>query len=63
VGAAFGFPPAKVQEAFHFVKTAALGQAARRPLTAGLRSGKALAEGLRLDSLEEAFAKIRKLRN
>jgi dTDP-4-dehydrorhamnose reductase len=62
VAAAFGFSEARLQAAFQFVKTSELGQAARRPLTAGLKTDKARAAGLHLDSLDEAFAKIKRLK-
>jgi len=58
----FGFGPELVAKAFQFVKTADLGQAAVRPLTAGLTSEKALAAGVRVDSLEKAFTSILALR-
>jgi len=62
VAAAFGFSPADVNAKFQFVKTSDLGQAARRPLTAGLRIDKARTFKLRLDSLDEAFAEVGALR-
>ncbi len=59
---AFGFDRAKSLAGFQFLQTAALGQAARRPLTAGLTVEKARAFGCPPLSLAEAFAEVKKLR-
>lgn len=56
VGQEFGFSPAQVQQAFQFVKTKDLGQAAKRPLTAGLRSTRLKELGLQSHTLAQAFA-------
>lgn len=58
----FGFSAELAGRAFQFVKTADLGQAAVRPLTAGLSVEKARAAGVRVDSLEKAFADVLALR-
>jgi hypothetical protein len=58
----FGFEREKSLAGFRFLKTAELGQKARRPLTAGLRMDKALRFGVKTVSLAEAFADIEKLR-
>jgi dTDP-4-dehydrorhamnose reductase len=63
VAEAFGFGAGEAEKAFRFVKTAEMGQAARRPLTAGLRVDKAEAHGLKPLTLEEAFQDVKKLRN
>lgn len=52
---AFGFDRARSLEGFRAVRTSEMGQAARRPLTAGLDTAKALALGARILSLEEAL--------
>jgi dTDP-4-dehydrorhamnose reductase len=57
--AELGFDRAKSLTGFQFLKTAELGQKARRPLTAGLTMGKAESLGLRALSLAEAFADVR----
>lgn len=57
--AEFGFDRAKSLEGFRFLKTAELGQKARRPLTAGLTMHKAESIGVRPLSLAEAFARVR----
>lgn len=59
----FGFGKEEVHRAFRFVKTAELGQAARRPLTAGLTMEKAKAHGIEAWSLDQAFTDIKKLRD
>jgi dTDP-4-dehydrorhamnose reductase len=59
----FGFGKEEAHRAFRFVKTAELGQAARRPLTAGLTMAKAKAHGIEAWSLDQAFADIKKLRD
>jgi dTDP-4-dehydrorhamnose reductase len=59
--AAFGFPREESLRGFSFLPTRALGQAARRPLSAGLRTEKARALGCRALSLAEAFADVRRL--
>lgn len=53
---AFAYPGAAA--AFSFVRTAELGQAAKRPLSAGLDTAKARALGLPLLSLSEAFLDV-----
>lgn len=58
--AAFGLSQA--QKGFHFLRTKELGQAARRPLTAGLSSQLAREWGVALPSLDEAFADVKRLR-
>lgn len=63
VAEAFGYGSAEAGRAFRFVKTADLGQAARRPLTAGLTMEKAKAHGIRPWNLAEAFADAKKLRD
>jgi dTDP-4-dehydrorhamnose reductase len=57
--AEFNFDAAKSLEGFRFLKTSELAQKARRPLTAGLSMKKAEASGIRVWSLEDAFADIR----
>ena len=59
VAAAFQFNG--VEKGFRFLRTSELGQPAKRPLTAGLRSDKARALGLPVCSLDEAFRDIRRL--
>lgn len=59
----FGYGKEEAHRAFLFVKTAELGQAARRPLTAGLTMEKAKAHGIEAWSLDQAFADVKKLRN
>jgi hypothetical protein len=59
----FGFGKEEAHRAFRFVKTAELGQAARRPLTAGLTMEKAKAHGIEAWSLDQAFADVKKLRD
>lgn len=56
---AFGFDRQKVLRGFAFLETRELGQAARRPLTAGLACDKARARGLEVLSLDEAFRLIK----
>lgn len=59
---AFGFDAEKSLAGFRFLKTAELGQKARRPLTAGLTMDKAKSFGVAPRSLESAFAEIQALR-
>lgn len=61
VAAEFGFSSAQVQQAFQFVKTKELGQAAKRPLTAGLRSLRLKELGLKPHTLAQAFAHAKDL--
>lgn len=58
----FGFDHRKNGSGFQFLKTAELGQAARRPLTAGLRTEKAARLGIKARALAEAFSDIDRLR-
>ncbi|MGZ3669976.1 MAG: SDR family oxidoreductase [Bdellovibrionota bacterium] len=60
--AEFGFDRAKSLGGFRFLKTADLGQKARRPLTGGLKMAKAESFGVKAMALTEAFARIRALR-
>ncbi len=59
VGEFFGYSPELVNNSFEFVKTAELGQMAKRPLTAGLTMDKANAKGISIPSLDQAFAQIK----
>lgn len=52
----FGFDQAEAESHLEFVETAAMKQPARRPLHAGLKTDKARDLGLRIWSLEEAYA-------
>ncbi len=52
----FGFSQADAEAELEFVATKDLHQTARRPLTAGLNTDKAKAEGVPIWSLEEAYA-------
>lgn len=52
---AFGFDREKCLKGFQFLKTKELGQAAVRPLTAGLKTERARRLGVKIYSLEEAF--------
>lgn len=58
----FGFDPEESLRGFRFLKTAELGQKAKRPLTAGLTMDKAVADGIEPWSLERAFMHVRALR-
>lgn len=62
VAETFGFKPEETAKAFRFVKTAELGQAAKRPLTAGLSTDKARAKGLKIWGLDEALEDLGRLR-
>lgn len=62
VGQKFGFSKEIVESAFTFVKTEALAQLARRPLTCGLRSERIEEFGLKTRTLEQAFQDISNLR-
>jgi dTDP-4-dehydrorhamnose reductase len=59
----FGYGKEEAHRAFRFVKTAELGQAARRPLTAGLTMEKAKAHGIPAWSLDQAFSDVKRLRD
>ena len=59
---AFGFEREQSLAGFRFLKTAELGQKARRPLTAGLRSERTLGYGIEPFSLAQAFSEIKRLR-
>lgn len=58
----FGFGKEEAHRAFTFVKTSELGQAARRPLTAGLTMEKAKAHGIEAWALDRAFAHIKEIK-
>lgn len=58
----FSFPPQVLDRGFQFVQTSELGQAARRPLTAGLRTERAEKIGIKIWTLDEAFRHMRGLR-
>lgn len=58
----FGFDRELVAKAFQFVLTSELGQAAKRPLTAGLSVQKAQDQGLRVDSLKSSLTDVMALR-
>lgn len=58
----FGYGAEAARAAFQYVNTAELGQAARRPLTAGLRADKARAAGLKIGTLTEALADAKRLK-
>ncbi len=62
VAEAFGFGMETARSAFQFVKTKDLGQAAKRPLTAGLSCEKAIRHGLPVVSLSEAFEDVKRLK-
>lgn len=57
---AFAFSPEMKEEKFQYLKTKELGQVAKRPLTAGLKTDKARALGATIFSLEQAFADIKR---
>ncbi len=54
----FGFDPEKSLAGFCFLKTAELGQKAKRPLSAGLTMHKAQAVGIEPWSLEQSLRKV-----
>ncbi len=58
----FSFPREAMDRGFTFVKTSSLGQAAKRPLTAGLKTERAEKSGVKIWPLEEAFREIRVLK-
>lgn len=58
----FGFDREQSLAGFRFLRTAELGQRARRPLTAGLMSDKARSLGVPVWSLDEAFRDIARRR-
>jgi|GEM_PF-2992390 len=60
---AFGFDKERSLEGFRFLKTAELGQKARRPLSAGLTMQKAESLGVKAFSLERAFKEALLLRS
>ena len=55
----FSFAPDLMDRGFEFLNTSQLGQAARRPLTAGLRTDRAEKCGIKIWSIEEAFQHLR----
>ncbi len=57
----FGFSKEKYLPGIEFLETKQLGQAAKRPLTAGLSVEKAKRAGVRIWNLAEAFQEIRTL--
>lgn len=56
----FGYDREKSLRGFTFLNTKDLGQAAKRPLTAGLKADKARALGLRIWTLDEAFRDVKR---
>jgi dTDP-4-dehydrorhamnose reductase len=58
----FGFDREQSLAGFRFLKTAELAQKAKRPLTAGLTHQKSEKLGVKVWSLAEAFAEVKKLR-
>lgn len=58
----FGFPPELVDSAFDYKKTSELSQAARRPLTAGLKTDHLGSLGVEVWNLNRAFQDILKRR-
>jgi dTDP-4-dehydrorhamnose reductase len=60
--AAFGFDRIPSLSGFEFLRTQELGQAAKRPLTAGLRSEKARSLGCEVLTLEEAFRRAKEMK-
>jgi dTDP-4-dehydrorhamnose reductase len=57
----FGFDREQSLKGFQFLKTKDLGQTAKRPLTAGLTFAKAKALGVKIYSLDQAFADAKRL--
>lgn len=55
---AFGFEWKHVRDNFHLAPTKELGQIARRPLSAGLNTDKAVLHGLRIGTLAEALTAL-----
>jgi dTDP-4-dehydrorhamnose reductase len=55
----FGFPETVLEQGFEFLATAALGQKAKRPLTAGLRTDRLEKCGIRVWTLADAFQDIK----